>query len=354
VLPSKPKPKKAKKKNAIGKSANTKAKLYAELLSNPCAGPLVTSVGGSSGSGVVSRVRNIYTNSAVSGYVIWFPSYHGTSTTGSVLNPYNLFVYEGDPTLNPTNTVANPMGMGAANSVRGSFLVDPASSLLAANTSFSRAKTIAACITTEYSGAVSTAAGTIARVSTISMAAYMPVSAGLSVPLSTNQIYAYAANRGRILMEGEEVRWRPTDTSSVMRDIAFDGAGAVYHDNAPDTCWWSGNTGVSGTYITGTDLDESGAIALAWTGVPIGTLNLQFTKVLELELSVRQNMLEEINVPRTTTIPGGVKKITEVLDNVAPGWQTAATEVAGSAARYLAKAAVNAFTMPTQMMLKDW
>lgn len=352
--------KRNKKKKAVVTIAfpDNASRNYMQLVKDPCYGPLTRSVGSTTGTTLIQRVRSSYVNAATSGYFAWFPSYHGHSAAVGSFRPYNLFWYEGVAGNRPVNTSASPMGMG--NSDTGAFLIDPAARLLTGSSPFSQAKTIAACITTEYMGSMANAAGIVAKVANISLTTFIPQPGATDPrPLSITEVFAYAAHRARMEIEGDEVRWRPTEGSALMRDAGLEGSTASIPNgaNMPNTCFWSGSPGSAATAVSCADPENMTGIVIAYQGVPVGSLNFNFVKVVELELSSAGGIEEPRGAApqaRGTTIT----RVVDVLDSLSPGWQTAASEMAHSAARSVFRTAVNAFaaparTRPMQSYLRD-
>jgi len=108
-----------------GANANAR-RLYMNLVREPCYGPLVRSVSSNTGTSMIQRVRTTYTNITTTGYIVWFPTYHGSNAqpTGNYV-PYNVFAYEGTPGSRPTNTNLLNLGKGTTTaSDQGRFLVD--------------------------------------------------------------------------------------------------------------------------------------------------------------------------------------------------------------------------------------
>lgn len=355
-------PGRAKKTKVRGKPRARRAKIgqvakamssYAQLVADPCYGPLVRSVGGTTGAGVVQRIRSTYTNVAANGYIVWFPSYSCGSQSVANYYPYNAYVFEDAASSTVvTNSVAVPMGRGTTG---GNFLSDPCCKLIdsgSSPTAFSRAKTLAACMNVEYSGSMSAAAGLIAKVANMSVTSFMPQKPGStpSVPMTIDQMFAYANKRGRLDIAGEELKWYPTETGSVMRTPAIEGAtnAVINGTTLEDTVWWSGVAGTSATTVTCEDSNTNNAIVIAWKGAVVGTLNINLTKVVELELNAFSNTIEEPKGPVNTAKSGGVAAVTEFLDKVNPSWQTDVMNTGMRMASGMAASAVNSFTMPLQ------
>jgi len=311
---------------------------YAKLVSNPCHGPLERGITDSGIGQVLERVRSsiipIDAANCANGYVIWFPSYHNSGAVGALGNFY--FWNNSDSSLKPTNTIAVPMGSGPSNTA-GTFIRDPAFPLVTgASTSFSRARTVSACLQLEYIGALNATSGQVAIISNISLQAFN-ANGGVSadfVPLSVDQMFSYAGTRERVQITGHEVVWRPDDETSVFRtDGSANNIGAavpaalIYR---PDVVFDMGLIASTATANVCVDNAFTKGICIAWRGFPAtaNTVSVQAVKVVDLELSTINNAVEPQYATTKVHIPDPVSTVTNWLDRYTPGWQVRAMNMA--------------------------
>lgn len=310
-------------------------------------GPLVRSVSDTFGTGIIERVRRTnsfpLTATNTSGYVVWFPSYHNGSTL-AVYNPQNLFYFENaNPQTNPINTLANPMGSIAADTT-GTWLQDPATAVITGTSPFSRAKCIASCITADYVGAVSEAAGQVCVIKNYSLAAFNTQSGAIGqyfTPPSVDQIFNYSSTRERIRLDGHEVVWRPTEEGAVMRTNGmspFSGALQIL-PSIPDSVFWGGSTGGAASQTSCSEPNDIMGICVAWKGVPAkaAIMSIGLVKVLECELAARSNLVETDAVTKVTNPTTSFAQVTAMADTMMPGWQNHVRGAAAELARNVYK-----------------
>lgn len=352
-------PKKGKRARPSRKR-NTHAGDYLQLIADPCMGPLVRSSAGGIGSNVVERVRKTLSapRSAgdTSGYVVWFPSYHNEGSsdgfTAFPRGPGNLLMWQNaDPAVSPVNTPTNPLGSVSVNTT-GLFLRDPITPSLYNYSPFSRAKSLAACLQLDYNGKLSDASGQIAVVQCASIEALNKVT-DLANPFmapTVDDIFAYAAVRERIQLNGHEVKWRPSDSSSILRGPALESEGtspSVFM-TVGDTVFYSGGTGGTvPTQVSCSDPNNAQCVILAWRGIPAvaGCLTLNMVKVVELEIGARGFAIES-TVPTTRAPEVPVDKLVQALDTTQPGWQIGSILKSSLNAAIRAKEIYNIYAPP--------
>lgn len=297
--------------------------MLAKAIHDPCGGPLVGSVDNVGSASIVERVRRTFDivpggGTDVHGYIVWYPGYHGGGSYGGA---GNLFQWASSSfTARPTNNVTTPAGTGALNTT-GTFHSDPCYANLTSDT-FSRARSVSACMQFDYVGALSAMQGQIAIVKNFSLQAFDQAAAlgALSFP-SVSEIFNFAQTRQRVTGEGVEVVWRPSSNGSIMR-----GHGHIAPTTGqaamPDHVFTIGHPTFVTTSVSCPEVGVPNGICIAWTGIS-GTNNfiLSCIKTVELELAARNNAIEaplSTSVPRT---PGLIEKATAILDNAVPGWQ---------------------------------
>lgn len=311
------------------------------VISDPCGGPLVTTLDSSTPGQVTERVRSTYSVAPSSetgnGYIVWFPSYHNdgytvTNTSGTKANfAGNLFIYSNSSAgVSPSVTSS---GAGTvAMSTTGLFMKDPANAMIASASPFSRAQAVSACLQMDYVGQLSALSGQVAVVSNYSLAAFIRNSGSTStsgVPTfpTVDEVFAYANRRERVPLSGAEVIWRPSEFSSVMRNNGSFSDGSTI--SAPsvtmvDACFYAGNSSTA-TYPVAVDPNHVYGICIAWKGVSTsGASGLSFNcvKVATLELAPRTNQIEDI--PRGLPAPKTAVTLNSALnylDTEHTGWQ---------------------------------
>lgn len=321
----------------------------AELVADPCNGPVTASAGISSLGAVVERQRSSITFPAsasdTNGYMVWFPSYNGSTGSGLNANVFYWTCINANTGLRPSNTVANPMGTTLASS--GQFLADPTAASVAFTSPFCRARCVSACMQFEFLGSLANCAGQVAVIRNLSLSAfnYNSGSALNFQPLSVDEMFAYASTRQRIDLDGTEVVWRPTDVESVLRTSGVDPSSSAFE---PDVLFQQGVPTTSATTCANINPGAVTGIAIAWRGHSTGqTHTVNFVKVAELELAPRNNLIEQIPRPMAGGRPT-YAKIADYLDSVAPGWQHKAMHTAGKAF----KTAVNAYAPRVSQYLR--
>lgn len=322
---------------------------YAKLIVDPCNGPLVRSIDPHSATSLVQRVRKTISLTQSNGYALWFPSYTNGSPSGITYNrPYNLFVFEtATPASVPVNTAAAPMGTGGTS---GLVYNDPLYQTLATSAvgtagTFTRAKAIAACLQLEYTGALSAAAGQVAIVRNMSMAGFVGPSIGNMTPRTVDEMFAYAATRSRLDLNGHEVKWSPTDDQQILRTpgLIEDTTVVNRQSKLVDTCFYVPTVaGTTTTHVSGPDISEMTGILIAWRDIPAGAALLNLYKVAEIEIGVGSGMLEEPKASSETGVR--TSAIVDALHKLDKNWQV------GSVVR---DAAVGAGKMMANVMLNQ-
>jgi len=254
------------------------------------------------------------------------------------------------------------MGGGGVNA--GDFIKDPASSFVTATSSFSRARSMSACIQLDFLGKISDAAGQVCIVKNISLAAfnYNSGTTGAAYrPMTVDEIFLYAAERGRFQIGGHEAVWRPGAKDIVFRDAGNQSStSAVHVGDTADTCWTLGSAAVSDTVERVPNPNEINGFIIAWKGLnnaAASNSNLVFTKTFELELAPRSLAIE--GIPRQVDSESSESRLAKVLqwlDSMMPNWQsrvmTAGTNAVGDLARAYAPDIVRRATPAIQTLLR--
>lgn len=322
-------------KRSIGGMADGSATSdYMKLILNPCHGPLVRSVGTYVPGSIIERVRSTVTLDTTtndSGYIVIFPSFHGTSPGTGYNNSSILLYTTSAPGTAPVNTTALPLGAGTATSSNGVFINDPIqANLTGGSAPFSRAQCLSACIQLDCITALSTIAGQVAIVSNYSMANFNKnsgTSGGVLSPPSVDDVFAFAATRERLNLDGHEVRWRPSDHAAVPRTRGADDAGLPATGTIADACMWLGKVDGTGEVTKDVSVDPASVkgMCIAWRGVPKTTSShvINIVKVCSLELAARNNCIEQLPTGMSAeSVATTIDSVTNALDRAfKTGWQ---------------------------------
>lgn len=333
---------------------------YAEMVVNPCLGPLVRAPGISDGVNVVERQRvSLSLNSLgrAQGYIIWFPAWQGCGTvpTSSGANqPQNCFLFQAPDTSSlPVNTTIQPLGSGnyspPLHQDCGYWIQDPSWSQVSSGT-FSRSRGTAACLQLEYLGALSAAAGQVCMVSNFSYNALIAASTasiggGLTFP-SVDTVFSYAATRERLDLNGHEVIFRPSDLDCKLRGASEELAGAPHaHGTCPDGLFWGGNPGGSTSIGGAPDPREAVGICIAWRAMPAvaNTLTANLIKVSEFETAPLLNLVEQPHNPKQSTPGLTISSVIDKLTAMLPKWQVS-TVIKNAESMYRMTTALRAAT----------
>lgn len=331
------------------RATRSRVSAYARLIADPCMGPLVRAVGGDAGSNIIERVRTTLTfpnlnNNKTSGYLVWFPGFHN-SGSGLPNSAGNLFAFEcstADLGVRPLNNSLSPLGSPytAAERPSGRFHPDPANAAIASTSPFSRARTIAACMQLETVGNMSNVRGLICSVVNISLQTFNALSGSTQnyTPPSVGEMLSYAAKRERLNIDGHEVVWGPNEYDASFRTNGDEERDTTFLPNNVDSniAFQQGNPSVSPTLCPSPNPGACMGILIAWTSLygEYGTISINCTKVVELELAPRGLAVEQNIAPAAS---GGtlISEIVTQLDTNAPGWRAHAVRAATSAASRL-------------------
>lgn len=321
---------------------------YANLIADPCNGPLVRGVVNTpAGGSMIERQRTTLASSTTgNGYIVWFPSYTGDGNNPLVGSPpytnSNLFIFEpANTALRPTNTVANPLGLVSVGTT-GLFNRDPAYLNIIGTSPFTRARCLSACIQAQYVGPLSSSSGQMCSVANVSINTLnVATTSGSEFTLpSVDEIFAYAAERGRLQLDGVEVKYRPTINQDLFRSAQHSESGSSAVGLIPDSLLWGGNPTASSTQLVCADPANTSGIIIAWRGVPTtaGSLAFNLVKVSEFELAARGGAIEPLTIKPSEEGKFNVGDITSWLDRNAPGWQRSAVAFVSAKVKSMASA----------------
>lgn len=298
----------------------------AHLISNPCYGPLE---GVATTGGLIERVRSVSgIQFSQNGYIVWFPSFVGNSFVADGFS--NLYFYQNAGTaVQPINNGGLGQCLGSlASNTTGTMLQDPAYPNLIGGT-FSRARTLAACITAHYTGQLAAVQGEIAYISNVRVSDLVGTNLAANAYPSVDTLFAYSRTVHRTAVDPMEIVWRPTDLTSKFRAAntttqASTANSRIDCPTHPDTVWQNGNNVVgtfNNTTIAATDTAEAVGIVFMWRGLAASNqLTFRFTKVVEMELAPTGNAIEQMVV--TPTVPKKIDSAIARLDRSSSLWQT--------------------------------
>lgn len=294
---------------------------YARLIMQPCHGPLTRTLSPMNTAAVTERVRTsvIVNSTDANGYVVWFPGYHNNAAAGGFSN---MFYYTtATSSAGPNNSGALPLGAGGVSGINVS---DPSTPNLTSTSAFSRARTSSACLQLEYIGALSAVSGQVATVANFTLEQWNAQSGtpGTFAPISVDRVFEFAAQRERLQFSGHEVVWRPTDAISIFRHNGTAGGGTA-GGTASDTVYWNGTVGSAVADQSATDPANVYGLCIAWRGVPAAanTITFNAVKVVDFELSARNNQIESLAPAAISAGTNMVDKAVQLLDDYVPGWQ---------------------------------
>lgn len=332
--PRKPRAKNQKRKTRKVKRTLSPLLTYAKCILDPCHGPITPAPGLVVPGQTLDRFRSSFQATVSvndgSGYFVWYPSFHGDSTSGG-LGSYNGSLYNfGSGTVTstvPTNSTTAPMGKGAEGST-GLFQADPVNISLGAGSPFTRATTLSACMQLEWLGKLSDIQGQVAIVQNYPLSAFFSNTGDLITnanppkPPSVDQIFNYASVRERFSVSGHEVIWRPTSSQTVPRTGGDEFYGSTAAATRADTAFWCGDGSTTVTRVSCPEPSEAYGICIAWKGTGSGSLmQVNCIKTVSLELGPRNSQIE---LPPQYQSPASMaskpEEVTNFLDSMGD-WQ---------------------------------
>lgn len=311
---------------------------YAEMVVNPCMGPLVRAPGIADGVNVVERQRvslSLNSLARTSGYIVWFPAWQGAGnqflSAAGANYPQNCLLFQApNTTTAPVNTVASPLGSGGAGAAfqdSGYWITDPSWSQIVSG-SFSRSRCTSACLQLEFLGALSTAAGQVCMVSNFAYDALIATSpsstAGAVVLPTVDAIFSYAATRERLDLNGHEVIFRPSDMDCKLRGDSSSLIGSSRtHNTSPDALFWGGNPASHASVAGAPDPRDAVAICIAWRSMPAvaDSLTANLVKVSEYETAPVLNLVEQPHNPKQAMPGMSISSVVDKLTGLLPKWQ---------------------------------
>jgi hypothetical protein len=326
-------------------SAPSNVLQLAQMIADPCTGPLVQPQYGASDGGYLAKFSQYHSVSvdatAASGYILWFPDYTGRFNSGANDVCGALYIFAAaDSVTGPVNTTAAPLGTGAfPTTTTGAFLSDPARQFVNSDT-VQDSRTAAACLKFLYTGRNDALAGRIGYLENVPREALLTGGAGGSTP-TVDDLFRYSNTSMRTPLDTVEQKFRPGEGSDLYRTA----------DGVQDHCYSQGIIGTSATTLgAGTPSGVTGGIGFAWDGLTAGSsITFDLLKAIEWRPELSSGL---VSVKSTVAPQGGniVSKSLAYLDRSHPGWERKAFSAATSVASSVAKMA---FSGPANQIARD-
>lgn len=341
---------------------------YMQMVRNPSMANLAYGpLNGEIESGYLMRLTLRYqlhkTAARKNGYIVWFPDFHnGGFTTGTDDYPSvatgrggNLFVWEdGSTTSRPVNSTLGtggsqtvfPYGYGMAVGT-ASCLVDPAFKFCNTET-VSQARTLAASMTWQYTGQLSTVQGMMSKVEGVTLAQLLYGGEGLNTPVSIEELASMSQSQGRIGTGKYELKHHPSTMNSIYRNTDIPYIGSANTANDTGICLKAGAATVtpgppptaSATAPSIILVESSKVTGIGFTWVGVGDsdsdIHIQCTKIIEWTPQATNNatIATAISRPIMTT-----DQIITHMDNNHHSWASTNSSPEGMTATM--KAAAN-------------
>lgn len=325
-------------------SAPSNVLQLAQMIADPCTGPLVQPQYGASDGGYLAKFSHYeslnITTGSTAGYCIWFPDYEGRFAGTDGTSNGSLFMFAGNGgTSAPVNTTAAPLGTGlTADAINGTFISDPARSFVNSDT-VQDSRTAAACMKFLYTGRNDALAGRIGYLDAVPREALLTGSAG-GTPPSVDDMFRYSNTSMRTPLDTVEQKFRPGEGSDVYRTA----------ERWEDHCLNQGTVGSGVTTVgTGTPSGVTTGIGFVWDGVYDGSsITFDLLKAIEWRPELSSGL---VSVKQTVAPQGGnlVSKSLAYLDGKHPGWERKAFSAAKSLMGTVASAA---FSGPENKILR--
>jgi len=330
---------------------NRKSSILRLLINNPC-GEIPREIASVTGTGLVRVIRTTVTlhtsSSANSGYLVWFPSYHGrgcqiSGVAANLPTNGNVFAYEsttaaGQPT---TASLVTPLWTGTTPlSAYGCTFTDPAYGIL--GTTFRDAATLAACMKFRYVGPTSANSGVIGSIENIDVASFINTDGTNTFGPQIGSLSTYAETRDRPQMVANEVKWAPSNGAGTSFRSTGDNGGNNTLSNATDTLVRVGLTAVNFTQLSENAPSSNVGIGFVWSGLNTAQatdIEIEFIKVVQLRLSPISGMRESETIVPTSEL---FTRATQALDSMNPSWRTTAGDMATHAFNAAASGLSNA------------
>lgn len=302
--PTKPQKRKHRQRPAPG---NSQLAQIARAIADPCNGPLVSGVYGST-EGLTARTKRSYTTTNgttdTAGMVLWVPSYHNEGS--GALNMIRWSFSDSGTSI--VNASTAPLGTGGASSPAGVGLKDPSYELVTSDI-VNDARTLAACLQLTYSGKVTESSGQIAWIDNYSMHDLF------NNRPSVDDMFDRATKTSRLGLDTYEVLFRPDDATGTDR---------FRSNGAEDACvnMGTGGGGILGPSAPSTTVQALGpkVIGFAYRGCEVGVVDrlvLSATKVVEWRPLTISGLT---GVPPCDHVLPSTSNIVASLDRSNPSW----------------------------------
>lgn len=292
-----PNPKRRKRAAVVSRDA--------AMLLDPC-GAVLRPGFHSTSEGILSRFKTNTTSLGyTSGYMLWSPHYVAKTST----NRENAFIWGTDaPANSPANSVAVPFGTGT-NTAQS---LNVGASVFVSDDTCADFRLLSACMKLTYTGPVTSCAGLIAPIEGIPIDVLLSGDGG--DPISVDHLFTLGGTVKRLPLSTLEIRHRPDAalTDSFKSDL--------------DSIITKGTAASVASAITSEAKRFAPTVfGFAWKGVPVNSLNLDFTQNIEWR---PEGAVGLVSPPaRQLHDPGHTAKILKQIDDAIPGWQTMAMDL---------------------------
>lgn len=312
-------PQQKKKRRRVGNKGDNRLSLLQQSVIDPCNGPLVNGIYGSS-EGLMARLKVSYSETSngtdTAGMLLWVPSYHN-----GVIESFNVVRFSFADSSTKVDNTTQGLGKGAVGAANGKALPDPANSLLNSDL-VNDARTTAACLRLTYTGKVTESSGQIAWIdnySTTDLLKQLP---------SVDNMFDRATKTERLGLDTYEVLFRPDDATGTDR---FRAGGAT----DPGFVKVSGGPTEQSRTM---DALAPKMIGFAYRGCEPGILDrliYSLVKTVEWRPETASGLT---GVPPQDFVLPSTSNIVASIDNARPGWSKRIASGASSAAKFATSA----------------
>lgn len=325
----------------------------AALLNNPCTAPLTAPEYGSSDSGYLMRFHSVSSHTLAeggarsSGYVVFFPDYHGNvgSSTQTVSRNASIVGFaDASGTSKPTNDTTDPAFASAdLTSQRGGQIADPGYPFISGDV-VQDARTVAACMQMTYTGSMQNIAGRVGTLENVTREMLITGNSGDTPTI--DQMMSLASSFQRTPTKSCEVKYRPSENGKYFRTEGD------LEEVPQDACLATGVPGSTASSVVAVGGASSGAahgIGFVWIGLPDdgSSLVFDFYKAIEWRPECSDNIV--MPAPHSFSPNNLTEHAVAALDRHHPGWTRKAADAGEDVAGMIAKLAFGGNPIPRSL-----
>jgi hypothetical protein len=309
-----PPPTRSKKSRGGSRRKGSDLGLYAQMISDPCNCVLTPGLYGDI-AGIMGRFKatqTVVTSGANSaGYFLWCPTRCNAAGSTSAVSWVSSSAF-----TNPQNSNTERFGTYTSGfNVSSSFR--PAGDEFILSPTLAEFRTLSACVRMLYLGTTSSCSGRVAYIQGLSSSQLLYTDDG---PISVTDLFNMATKTQRVSLDTMEVSYRPDE-----------GVSEIFRNDQQPALRFVAS---SPTIIPGADQAMGDSwFGFAWQGVD--SKEFSFETIRNIEWKPKPILGQAIVPPAQVGEPM-VRKATQLLDRVSPGWDTTlmqmGTRMAGSAA----------------------